>query len=102
MDHRAVRFKIQRRTQNKIKPGGCPLWTPWKEVQTMLEFFIKLFQPLALAPVFLGIFQIALKSNFVRIVWSIGFQASRTKREPRAEIGGRGCMQGARPVIRAD
>ena len=68
----------------------------------MLEFFIKLFQPLALAPVFREIFQIAFKSNFVRIVWSIGFQASRTKREPRAEIGGYGCMQGARPVIRAD
>lgn len=102
MDHRAVRFKIQRRTQNKIKPGGCPLWTPWKGAQTMLEFFIKLFQPLALAPVFREIFQIAFKSNFVRIVWSIGFQASRTKREPRAEIGGYGCMQGARPVIRAD
>ena len=68
----------------------------------MLEFFIKLFQPLALAPVFREIFQIAFKSNFVCIVWSIGFQASHTKREPRAEIGGRGCMQGARPVIRAD
>lgn len=68
----------------------------------MLEFFIKLFQPLALAPVFREIFQIAFKSNFVCIVWSIGFQASRTKREPRAEIGGYGCMQGARPVIRAD
>lgn len=68
----------------------------------MLEFFIKLFQPLALAPVFREIFQIAFKSNFVCIVWSIGFQVSRTKREPRAEIGGRGCMQGARPVIRAD
>ena len=61
----------------------------------MLEFFIKLFQPLALAPVFREIFQIAFKSNFVCIVWSIGFQASRTKREPRAEIGGRGCTQGA-------
>lgn len=68
----------------------------------MLEFFIKLFHPLALAPVFREIFQIAFKSNFVCIVWSIGFQASRTKREPRAEIGGYGCMQGARPVIRAD
>lgn len=67
----------------------------------MLEFFSKLFQPFALAPVFREIFQIVFKSNFVRIVWSIGFQASRTKREPRAEIGGRGCMQGARPVIRA-
>ncbi len=72
----------------------------------MLEFFIRLFQSLAkshvIAPVFREIFQIAFKSNFVRIVWSIGFQASRTKREPRAEIGGYGCMQGARPVIRAD
>lgn len=68
----------------------------------MLEFFIKLFQPLALAFVFREIFQRAFKSNFVRIVWSISFQASRTKREPRAEIGGRGCMQGARPAIRAD
>ena len=72
----------------------------------MLEFFGKLFWSIAkscvLAPVFREIFQIAFKSNFVRIIWSIGFQASRTKREPRAEIGGRGCMQGARPVIRAD
>jgi hypothetical protein len=72
----------------------------------MLEFFGKLFWSIAksyvLAPVFREIFQIAFKSNFVCIVWSIGFQASRTKREPRAEIGGRGCMQGARPVIRAD
>lgn len=72
----------------------------------MLELFSKLFWSIAkscvLAPVFREIFQIAFKSNFVRIVWSIGFQASRTKREPRAEIGGRGCMQGARPVIRAD
>lgn len=68
----------------------------------MLEFFSKLFQPLALAPVFREIFRIAFKSNFVCIVWSIGFRASRTKREPRAEIGGYGCMQGARPVIRAD
>ena len=72
----------------------------------MLEFFSKLFRFIAkscvLAPVFWEIFQIAFKSNFVCIVWSIGFQASRTKREPRAEIGGYGCMQGARPVIRAD
>lgn len=72
----------------------------------MLEFFGKLFWPIekscVLAPVFREIFQIAFKSNFVRIVWSIGFQESHTKREPRAEIGGHGCMQGARPVIRAD
>ena len=85
---------------------GCPQWTPWKGAQTMLELFSKLFWSIAkscvLAPVFREIFQIAFKSNFVCIVWSIGFQASRTKREPRAEIGGRGCMQGARPVIRAD
>ncbi len=71
----------------------------------MFEFCSKLFWSIAkscvLASVFREIFQIAFKSNFVRIVWSIGFQASRTKREPRAEIGGRGCMQGARPVIRA-
>ncbi len=72
----------------------------------MFKLFSKLFQSIAkgcmLAPVFREILQRAFKSNFVRIVWSIGFQASRTKREPRAEIGGRGCMQGARPVIRAD
>ena len=72
----------------------------------MLGLFSKLFQLLVkscvLAPVFRKIFRVAFKSNFVRIAWSIGFQASRTKREPRAEIGGRGCMQGARPVIRAD
>ena len=68
----------------------------------MYESFGNLFWPLAIAPVFRENFQIAFKSNFVRIVWSIGFQASRTKHEPRAEIGGRGCMQGARPVIRAD
>lgn len=65
----------------------------------MLELFYKLFRPLAkscvLAPVFREIFQMAFKSNFVCIVWSIGFQASRTKREPRAEIGGYGCTQGA-------
>lgn len=67
----------------------------------MYESFGNLFWPLALAPVFREIFQIAFKSNFVRIVWSIGFQASRTKREPRAEIGGRGCMQGAWPAIHA-
>ena len=72
----------------------------------MLEFFSKLFwsfeKTCVLAPEFREIFQIAFKSNFVRIVWSIGFQASRTKREPRAEIGGRGCMQGAWPAIHAD
>lgn len=65
----------------------------------MLELFSKLFRLRAkscvLAPVFREIFQRAFKSNFVCIVWSIGFQASRTKREPRAEIGGRGCTQGA-------
>lgn len=72
----------------------------------MLELFSKLFWSIAKsgvpAPVFREIFQMAFKSSFVCIVWSIGFQASRTKREPRAEIGGHGCMQGARPVIRAD
>lgn len=71
----------------------------------MLELFSKLFwsnaKSCVLAPAFREIFQIAFKSNFVCIVWSIGFQVSRTKREPRAEIGGRGCMQGARPVTRA-
>lgn len=58
----------------------------------MFELFSKLFWPITkscvLAPVFREIFQIAFKSNFVRIVWSIGFQASRTKREPRAETEG--------------
>lgn len=72
----------------------------------MLKLFSKLFWSIekscVLAPVSREIFQIAFKSNFVRIVWSIGFQAIHTKREPRAEIGGRGCMQGARPAIRAD
>ena len=72
----------------------------------MFELFSKLFWSIekscVLAPVFQEIFQIAFKSNFVCIVWSIGFQASHTKREPRAEIGGYGCMQGARSVIRAD
>lgn len=62
----------------------------------MLGLFSKLFQPLVkscvLAPVFREIFQVAFKSNFVRIAWSIGFQANRTKREPRAEIGGTGCI----------
>lgn len=62
----------------------------------MLGLFCKLFQPLmkscVLAPVFREIFQVAFKSNFVRIAWSIGFQASRTKREPRAEIGGIGLI----------
>lgn len=67
----------------------------------MLEIFSKLFRSIALAPVFREIFQIAFKSNFVCIVWIIGFQASRTKREPRAEIGGRGCMQEAWPAIHA-
>lgn len=61
----------------------------------MLELFSKLFWSIAkssvLAPVFREIFQTAFKSNFVCIVWSIGFQASHTKREPRAEIGGRAC-----------
>ena len=102
----AVRSKTQRRTNKINRPGGCPQWTPWKGVQFMLELFSKLFWSIAKscvpAPVFRETFQIAFKSNFVRIVWSIGFQASRTKREPRAEIGGYGCMQGARPVIRAD
>ena len=62
----------------------------------MFELFSKLFWSIAkncvLAPVFREIFQIAFKSNFVCIVWSIGFQTSRTKREPRAEIGGTGCI----------
>lgn len=62
----------------------------------MLGLFNKLFQPLVkscvLAPVFREMFQVAFKSIFVRIAWSIGFQASHTKREPRAEIGGTGCI----------
>ena len=62
----------------------------------MLGLFCKLFQPLAKscvpAPMFRKFFQEAFKSNFVRIAWSIGFQASHTKREPRAEIGGTGCI----------
>lgn len=62
----------------------------------MLGLFSKLFQLLVKScvpvPVFREIFQVAFKSNFVRIAWSIGFQASRTKREPRAEIGGTGCI----------
>lgn len=72
----------------------------------MLEFFGKLFwsnaKSCVLAPAFREIFQIAFKSNFVRYARRFGFRADHTKREPRAEIGGRGCMQGARPVIRAD
>lgn len=72
----------------------------------MFELFSKLFRSIAksfvLAPVFREIFQMVFKSNFVCIIWSIGFQTSRTKREPRAEIGGRGCMQGAWPAIHAD
>ena len=62
----------------------------------MLGLFSKLFQLLVkscvLAPVFRKIFRVEFKSNFVRIAWSIGFQASHTKREPRAEIGGTGCI----------
>ena len=62
----------------------------------MFELFGKLFWSIAKscvpAPVFRKIFQVAFKSNFVRIAWSIGFQVSRTKREPRAEIGGTGCI----------
>lgn len=62
----------------------------------MLELFSKLFQLLVKscvpASVFRKIFQVEFKSNFVCIAWSIGFQASRTKREPRAEIGGTGCI----------
>lgn len=62
----------------------------------MLGLFCKLVHPLVkrcvIAPVFREIFQVAFKSNFVRIAWSIGFQESRTKREPRAEIGGTGCI----------
>lgn len=42
------------------------------------------------------------ESHFVRYARRFGFRADHTKREPRAEIGGRGCIQGARPVIRAD
>ena len=62
----------------------------------MIGLFSKLFQLLVKscvpAPVFRKIFQVAFKSDFVRIAWSIGFQASHTKREPRAEIGGIGCI----------
>ena len=62
----------------------------------MLGLFCKMLQPLVkscvLESVFREIFQVAFKINFVRIAWSIGFQASRTKREPRAEIGGTGCI----------
>lgn len=42
------------------------------------------------------------ESHFVRYARRVGFRADHTKREPRAEIGGRGCIQGARPAIRAD
>lgn len=42
------------------------------------------------------------ESYFVRYARRFGFRADHTKREPRAEIGGRGCIQGARPAIRAD
>lgn len=41
-------------------------------------------------------------SHFVRYARRFGFRADHTKHEPRAEIGGRGCIQGARPAIRAD
>lgn len=62
----------------------------------MLELFSKLFQYFvrhcAAMPLFRGVSQIAFKSNFVCIAWSIGFQANRTKREPRAEIGGYGLI----------
>ena len=62
----------------------------------MLGLFSKLFQPIVkscvLAPVFRKMFQVAFKSNFVRIPWSICFQASHTKREPMAETGGFGCI----------
>lgn len=42
------------------------------------------------------------ESHFVRYARRFGFRADHTKREPRAEIGGRGCIQGARPAIRAE
>ena len=42
------------------------------------------------------------ESHFVRYARRFGFRADHTKREPRAEIGGRSCIQGARPAIRAD
>lgn len=42
------------------------------------------------------------ESHFVRYARRFGFRVDHTKREPRAEIGGRGCMQGAQPVICAD
>lgn len=42
------------------------------------------------------------ESHFVRYARCFGLRADHTKREPRAEIGGRGCIQGARPTIRAD
>lgn len=41
-------------------------------------------------------------SYFVRYARRFGFRADHTKHEPRAEIGGRGSIQGARPAIRAD
>nr|DAH17827.1 MAG TPA: hypothetical protein [Caudoviricetes sp.] len=41
------------------------------------------------------------ESHFVRYARRFGFRADHTKHEPRAEIGGRGCIQGARPAIRA-
>lgn len=42
------------------------------------------------------------ESHFVRYARRFGFRADHTKHEPRAEIGGRGSIQGARPAIRAD
>ena len=42
------------------------------------------------------------ESHFVSYARRFGFRADHTKREPRAEIGGRGCIQGVRPVIRAN
>ena len=41
------------------------------------------------------------ESHFVSYARRFGFRADHTKHEPRAEIGGRGCIQGARPAIRA-
>ena len=43
-----------------------------------------------------------ISNKEMRYARRFGFRADHTKREPRAEIGGRGCIQGARPAIRAD
>ena len=95
--------------QNKLTRRVSTVDTFGEEACKMLECLKELICDMAkfLTRLGAGLILSALpisnkESHFVRYARRFGFRADHTKREPRAEIGGRGCIQGARPAIRAD